>query len=75
VNFPIRQDIEILPADTKPTRDRLAFQDQIIITSKGRTQRKHRHLNLGWTVRETISVAVINPRSLEKLTKKIIIEE
>lgn len=67
MSLPIRQDILVLPADVEDTTDRLAFQDQIIITSSGKTRRKLRHLNLGWTVEEVIGISYINSSAVSKL--------
>lgn len=72
---PIRQGIEVLPADEP--RDKYQFHDNIIITSKGKIglRGKVKPLTLGWTVRETIGVAVVNTRAIKHLSKSIIIGE
>lgn len=66
--FPIRTDIEVLPAD-KPTT--LKLHDQVIITSRGKTRRKTK--GLGWSVQEVIGVAVVNIRGVKAGSKSVII--
>lgn len=45
----------------------MTFQDQIIITSNGKTRRK------GWTIREKIGIAIVNPRGIAMGKKSVII--
>lgn len=67
--IPIRQDIEVLPADHIPTA---IGHDFIIITSRGKITR--RRLRIGWTVKETIGMAIVNPRGVKKASKSTIIK-
>lgn len=65
---PIRRCIEVLPADEIPgIHDRL-----IVITSKGKLQKRPRRI--GFTVKETIGVAIVNPRGVMKASKSTIIK-
>jgi hypothetical protein len=65
--YPIRTEIEVLPADPIPTRK---LHSYIIINSSGKCQlRKPRGLKLGWTVKEVIGIAVVNPRAVSKIVK------
>jgi len=58
--IPIRQDIEILPADEPRSKS------PIIIDDKGELKQNK---VTGWTVAENIGISIINPRALSKLTK------
>jgi len=64
--IPIRQDIEILPAD-EPSL--VGIHDHLVITSKGKITRKGRYLKLGWTIKEAIGICIINSRAISKVTK------
>ena len=61
--FPIRQDIEILPADKPKT---IKFDSAVIVNSRGRMSKRSRLI--GWTVYEKIGIGVINTRALSKLS-------
>jgi hypothetical protein len=63
-SFPIRQDIEILPAD--PIDD---LRCPLRVNSRGKMSKYNGRLKLGWTVSETIGIAVINTNALKKLVK------
>lgn len=67
-SFPIRTDIEVLPADKPQT---LKLHNQVIITSKGKTRRKTK--GLGWTVKEVIGISVVNIRGVKAGSKSVII--
>lgn len=65
--YPIRTEIEILPADPLPIRK---LHSHIIINSSGKCQlRSSRKLKFGWTVKEEIGIACINPRAISKISK------
>ena len=65
ISMPIRTEIEILPGDTSI---KSTYFSQVIITSKGITKRrKPGRINLGWSVKEVIGVAIVNPRGLKNL--------
>ena len=68
--MPIRRDITVLPADPLVKMD---IERAIIITSKGITQRKTNKVTLGWKVKETIGIAVVNTRGVSKGRKSVII--
>lgn len=68
--FPIRQEIEVLPADEPRT---IKFDEHIIITSKNKTLRANPNFVLGWTVKESIGVAVVNTRGVSKGRKSVVI--
>jgi len=70
--MPVRQDIEILPGDDL----RINVNDHIVITSKRvMTDKPLRgaRLKLGWTVKEEIGVAVVNPRGVSAGRKSVLI--
>lgn len=67
--IPIHQDIEILPADEPIQID---VYDHIIITSKGKITKRRR--GIGWTVKETIGIAIVNPRGVLRGSKSTIIK-
>ena len=69
MKFPIRQEIEILPADPVKTA-----RDSIIIDSDGNIGVDRRRLNLGWTVTETIGIAIVNPRGVAAGKKSVVIK-
>lgn len=60
--FPIRQEIEVLPADKPKT---IKFDAAVIVNSRGRMSKRSRVI--GWTVYEKIGIGVINTRALSKL--------
>jgi len=70
--FPIRKEIEALPADKVCPLD---VNDQIIITSRNKIEARDcsKGQVLGWKVYETIGVSVINAKCLSKLTRKSVI--
>lgn len=69
--FPIRTDIQVLPAD-----EFAGVDEQVIITPKGKVQTNpHRPLILGWKVRETIGMAVVNARGVSKGRKSVVVGE
>ena len=61
--MPIRQDIEILPAD-KPLK--LKLDCMIMVDNRGKMS-KH-SFKLGWRVFEKIGLGIINTRGLKKLS-------
>lgn len=61
----VRQEIEVLPAD--PITH---WQDRIIRTPRNTIRDKNK---LGFTVRETIGVAVVNPRGVARGKKSVIV--
>lgn len=71
--MPVRQDIEVLPGDITA----IHVNDHIVITSKGvvtdKPLRGVRTLKLGWAVKETIGVSVVNPRGVSKGRKSVVI--
>ena len=67
--MPMRRDITVLPADPIIRAD---FQNKIIITSKGVTRKRWDGL-IGWTVKETIGIAVVNTKGVSKGRKSVII--
>lgn len=69
--IPIRMDIEVLPADEPPV---ITVHDHLIITSKGKLERAGRRLKLGWTVKETIGMAIVNPRGVARGSKSTIVK-
>jgi hypothetical protein len=65
--YPIRTEIEILPADPAPPKSTRRLHSYIIINSSGKTQlRKPRGLKLGWTIEEKIGIAIVNRRAISK---------
>jgi hypothetical protein len=70
--FPIRQDIEILPANSPPAT---AANQHLRIDSEGKVSKRYRPLKLVWTVKEVIGQAIVNARGIAKGSKKIIIGE
>lgn len=67
--IPVRQDIEVLPADTPVGK--LFGHNVIVITSKNKVQKNDplKSLRLGWKVTETIGIGIVNSRAVSKLTK------
>lgn len=74
MKIPTRQEIEVLPAD-EPKSIKLSIYDRIIITSSGVLDvlPAIKPFKLGWTIRETIGVAVVNARGITAGNKSIII--
>lgn len=74
MKFPIRQDIEVLPAD-EPKGTDVFVHDRIIITSKGKIEELPSFIpfRLGWTVKETIGIAVVNTSGVSAARKSIIV--
>lgn len=72
MKLPIRQDIEVLPADNPKVIEN-AIHDRFIITSGRQIEElpASAPFRLGWTVRETIGVAVVNTRAIAR--KSVII--
>jgi hypothetical protein len=72
--MPVRQDIEVLPGD----ETLIKANDNVFVTSKGIVTDKPlrvRKLKLGWTVKEVIGAAVVNPRGVSKGRKSVVIGE
>ena len=67
--FPIRPDIEILPADPIHCK----ANDHLRINSEGKARKGNKRITWTWTVREVIGEAVINSRGITKGNKSIII--
>lgn len=67
MNFPIRTEIEVLSAD-EPKK--IHVHSKIIINSKGRILVKKNRI-IGWSVKETIGIGIINPKGINKLFKHI----
>lgn len=61
-SYPIRQNITVLPADEPPI-----FDDDAIVVTSNNIIKTNMWGPLGWIIRETIGVAVINKRGLDKL--------
>lgn len=74
MKFPIRQDIEVLSADD-PKGTELSIHDRLVINSKGQIEElpSFRPLILGWTVKETIGIAVVNTRGVSAGRKSVIV--
>lgn len=64
MNFPIRQGIEVIPADEPRVK---YAHDRLVIGSNGKLRKQSNAI--GWTVHEVIGMAIINPGCLTKLTK------
>ena len=63
MHFPIRTEIEVLPADKEPD---LEFDnDAVIITSFGQITQKPK--TIGFFVYQKIGIGIINPRGISKL--------
>lgn len=58
----IRTEIEVLSGDPVPE-----LHGHIVISSKNTVGDSSKHLKLGWTIKEEIGIAVVNPRALAKL--------
>lgn len=73
MKFPIRQEIEVLSAD-EPKSIELSIHDRIVITSKGKIEELPviRPFTLGWSVKETIGIAVVNTRAVASARKSIV---
>lgn len=67
----IRQDIVVLPPDLPRKSD---IHGHFFINAKGRMYRRKPMKVLGWTVTETMGLAVINPNGIDKGSKTTIIE-
>lgn len=65
--IPIRQNIEILPADEEPSA-----HDHLVITSKKKL-RKGR-FRIGFKVSEKIGIAIVNPRGVKSGSKSTLIK-
>jgi len=74
-SVPIRTNIEVIPGDEHSID--VHIYDRIIITSKGQIEELPRikPFILGWTVRESIGMAVVNARGVSKARKSVIIGE
>jgi len=68
---PIRQELIVLHAD--PGMVHLAAHRRLVITSDGKFRVKKNTGKIGFTVRETIGIAVINSRGISKGNKSVII--
>lgn len=68
---PIRQELIILPAD--PGMVHLSAHRHLVITSDGKLRIKKSTGKIGFTVKETIGIAIVNPRGVAKGKKSIII--
>jgi len=63
----VRQDIEVLPAD--PVTN---WEDRIVRTPRNTIRDKN---IIGFRVRETIGIAVVNPRGVARGKKSVIVGE
>lgn len=74
MQFPIRTEIEVLPAD-KPMMIELTIHERIVINSKGQIEElpASRPFKLGWIVKETIGIAVVNARGVAQGRKSVVI--
>lgn len=72
MQFPIRQEIEVLPADPVMS---LKANEHLRISSNGKVYKKGKGLKLGFTVKESIGVAIVNPRGVAKGKKSVIVGE
>lgn len=70
--IPAKSEIEVLPAD-KPRR--CYCNHRIVLDSRGKIKKKPYEFKLGFTVRETIGVAVVNTRGVAAGKKSIIVGE
>jgi hypothetical protein len=61
--MPIRQDIEILPADKLR---KLTLDCMTVIDTRGKMSKNS--FKLGWIIFEKIGLGITNPRSLKKLS-------
>ncbi len=69
--MPVRQDIEILPADEP--RGNIDVYDQITISSNNKTgKNRGGKLILGWTVKETIGIGVVNTKGVASGRKSVV---
>ena len=66
--IPVRQEIEVLPADEP--RLYPFSNNEVVITSKNKVTRKSRIKYLGFTIKETIGVGIINSKAILKLAKE-----
>ena len=67
---PIRQDIEVLPADKPLTRK---HSQRVILNSKGKLVVKTFRITLGFTVTEKIVIGVVKTIALNTLRKTTVI--
>ncbi len=67
VTYPIRQDIEVLPADPQPE-----FDEHIIIRSDNSGPSPFR-ITLGWKVSERIGIAAVNTRGIAAGRKSVVV--
>lgn len=65
--YPLRQQIEVLPAD-----ELIDWQDMMVIGSDNSGLRKAK-FKLGWIVKETTGMAVVNPRGVTSGKKSTVI--
>lgn len=68
IPVPIRQDIEVLPADKPKTRPHSA---RVCLNQKGELEVKTFRISIGFKVSEKIGIAVINPRGVSAGSKTI----
>ncbi len=68
---PIRQELVVLPAN--PGVVHLGAHRRLVITSDGKLRVKRNTGKIGFTVKETIGIAVINTRGISKGNKSVII--
>lgn len=63
--------ITILPGDNLfPFHKKI--HNQIIVNSRGKIYRK-KHGIIGWTIRETVGMATLNPKGISKINKSTMI--
>jgi len=63
----VRMDIEVLGPDIPKLEP--FDHNTIIIDPRKRIIKSNRHLLLGWAVHETISMSLVNPEAITKLSK------
>jgi hypothetical protein len=68
---PIRQELTILSAD--PGMVHLEAHRRLVITSGGKLRVKRNIGKIGFTVKETIGIAIINTSGITKVNKSVII--
>lgn len=72
-NIPIRQEIEVLPADV-PKETKIEMHGWIIIDDQDEIKIKPTApFKLGWIVSEVIGVAVVNPAGVSAGRKSVIV--
>jgi hypothetical protein len=72
MNFSVRQEIEILPADPVVS---LRANAHMRINSNGKAGKRFETLKVSWTIEEVIGQAIINPRGIAAGKKSVIVGE